>query len=196
MRRGTFRAAGLAAAAALATTLLAGCASQAARNLAAVSRPTAAAFELEGRLSASDGERAANGALTWSHTPATDEWTVYSPLGQIVGQLVRTPRGAMLLTADGRTEHAEDADTILPRLLGVPAPIDGLQHWVQAAPRPGARVLSLDEAGRPARISDAGWIIDYMEYAGPAADAPPRRIDAAWGEARIRLVIDQWTPRR
>ncbi|NMG43587.1 outer membrane lipoprotein LolB [Aromatoleum toluvorans] len=196
MRRPLSRAARQAATAALATLLLAGCASQAARNLTAAPRPTASAFELEGRLSASDGERAANGALTWSHSPTADEWTVYSPLGQIVGQLVRTPHGAMLLTADGRTERADDADTILPRLLGVPAPIDGLQHWVQATPRPGARVLSLDAAGRPARISDAGWIIDYMEYAGPAADAPPRRIDAEWGQARIRLVIDQWTPRR
>ncbi|MBD5800641.1 Outer-membrane lipoprotein LolB precursor [Azoarcus sp. Aa7] len=196
MRRAAFRTAGRAVAAALAVLLLAGCASQATRGLTAAPRPVAAAFELEGRLAASDGERAANGTLTWSHTPATDEWTVYSPLGQIVGQLVRTPRGAMLLTADGRAEQADDADAILPRLLGVPAPIDGLQHWVQASARPGARVLSLDEAGRPMRIADAGWIIDYTEYAGPAADAAPRRIDAAWGEARIRLVIDQWTPRR
>lgn len=196
MMRTTPRSAVRAFAATLAVFLLAGCASQATRNLTAVPRPVAAAFELEGRLAASNGERAANGSITWSHTPVADEWTVYSPLGQIVGQLVRTPRGAMLLTADGSAEQAADADTILPRLLGVPAPIDGLQHWVQASTRPGARVLSLDEAGRPTRISDAGWIIDYVEYAGPAADAPPRRIDATWGEARIRLLIDQWTPRR
>ncbi|WP_018989176.1 outer membrane lipoprotein LolB [Aromatoleum toluclasticum] len=196
MKRTACRTAGRAVAAALVALLLAACASPATRGLTAVPRPVATAFELEGRLAASDGERAANGSLTWSHTPVADEWTVYSPLGQIVGQLVRTPRGAMLLTADGRTEQADDADAILPRLLGVPAPIDGLQHWVQASTRPGARVLSLDEAGRPARIADAGWIIDYPEYAGPAADAAPRRIDAAWGDARIRLVIDQWTPRR
>ena len=196
MMRAAPRSAVRAFAATLAVFLLAGCASQTTRNLTAVPRPVAAAFELEGRLAASDGERAANGSITWSHTPAADEWTVYSPLGQIVGQLVSTPRGAMLLTADGHSEQAADADTILPRLLGVPAPIDGLRHWVQASTRPGARVLSLDEAGRPTRISDAGWIIDYVEYAGPAADAPPRRIDAAWGEARIRLLIDQWTPRR
>ncbi|NMG31635.1 outer membrane lipoprotein LolB [Aromatoleum evansii] len=196
MKRAAPRTAVRAFAATLAALVLAGCASQTARSLAAVPRPVAAAFELEGRLAASDGERAANGSITWSHTPVADEWTVYSPLGQIVGQLVRTPRGAMLLTADGSAEQAADADTILPRLLGVPAPIDGLQHWVQASTRPGARVLSLDEAGRPTRISDAGWIIDYVEYAGPAADAPPRRIDATWGDARIRLLIDQWTPRR
>jgi len=181
--------------AALAATVLSGCAARPiAPALAPVARPNVKAFELEGRLSASDGERGASGALTWTHGPSSDEWTVYSPLGQIVAQLVRTPKGATLLTADGRTQHAEDANTILPQLLGVSAPLDGLQHWVQASPRAGARVLSLDDAGRPARVSDAGWIIDYPEYAGATADAPPRRIDAVWGEARIRLIIDQWTP--
>lgn len=184
------------AAAALASAALFGCATPEPREQAlAVARPVASAFELSGRMSASDGERAASGLLTWSHAQGVDEWTVYSPLGQIVGQLVRTPRGAMLLTADGRSRQAEDADTILPELLGVSAPLDGLQHWVQAAPRAGARVLGLDASGRPARISDAGWIIEYLEYASAAPDAPPRLIDAAWGQARIRLVIDEWTPR-
>ncbi|NMG73602.1 lipoprotein insertase outer membrane protein LolB [Aromatoleum diolicum] len=192
MRRISVRGALLAT---LAATALSGCAVRPITpELTAVARPNAKAFELEGRLSASDGERGASGALTWTHGPASDEWTVYSPLGQIVAQLVRTPKGATLLTADGRTQHAEDANTILPQLLGVSAPLDGLKHWVQASPRAGARVLSLDDAGRPARVSDAGWIIDYPEYAGDTADAPPRRIDAAWGEARIRLIIDQWTP--
>ena len=184
------------AAAAIALVALSGCATPpAVPEIAPVARPGVAAFELEGRLAASDGERAASGSLTWVHSPVSDEWTVFSPLGQIVAQLVRTPRGATLLTADGRTQHADDANTILPQLLGVSAPLDGLPHWVQASPRPGARVLSVDDAGRPARISDAGWVLDYPQYAGPTADAPPRRIDAAWGDARIRLIIDQWTPR-
>lgn len=184
------------AAAAITLVALSGCATPSAvPEIAPVARPGVAAFELEGRLAASDGERAASGSLTWVHSPLSDEWTVFSPLGQIVAQLVRTPRGATLLTADGRTQHADDANTILPQLLGVSAPLDGLSHWVQASPRAGARVLSVDDTGRPARISDAGWVIDYPEYAGPTADAAPRRIDAAWGDARIRLIIDQWTPR-
>jgi len=179
----------------LATSALFGCAVQPpVTEVVHVVRTVAPAFELEGRLAASDGQRAGNGGLLWTHSPAIDEWTVMSPLGQIVAQLVSTPRGARLLTADGEVQEADDARTMLPRLLGVSAPLDGLAYWVQASLRPGARVLSVDAVGRPARVSDEGWIIEYPEYRDASPHAPPRRIDASWGDTRIRLIIDQWTP--
>lgn len=176
--------------------LLTGCASQAPVRQPLAPRALAPAFELEGRLAASDGKEAASGALLWSHGRGADEWTLFNPLGQIVAQLVSTPRGATLLTADGQTRRAATAAEVLPELLGVPAPLEGLTYWVQALPRSGARVLEVDAAGRPSRISDAGWIIDYAAYDGEQADAAPRRIDAAWGDARIRLIIDKWTPQQ
>lgn len=179
----------------LAASTLYGCALQPpAVEVPHVVRAVAPAFELEGRLAASDGQRAGNGGLLWTHSPAMDEWTVTSPLGQIVAQLVSTPRGARLLTADGEVQEADDARTMLPRLLGVSAPLDGLAYWVQASPRPGARVLNVDDVGRPTRVTDEGWIIEYPEYRDASPDAPPRRIDASWGDTRIRLIIDQWTP--
>lgn len=155
-------------------------------------RAVASSFALSGRLSANDRDRAATGRLEWEHAPDADVWLVFSPLGQIVAQLVAGPDGATLRTADGRKLQRPSAELLLPELLGMPAPVDGLAYWVQAAPRAGASVLARDAIGRPARISDSGWIIDYAEYASPAPDAMPRRIDAVWGEARIRLVIDAW----
>lgn len=176
---------------------LPGCATQLPTPIAAPAaiRPTITAFELQGRLAATDGTRAASGSLLWLHSPAMDEWTLLNPLGQIAAQLVSSPAGAQLLTADGHVQRAASAKKMLPELLGVTAPMDGLPHWVQAATGPSARVLSLDALGRPARIADNGWIIDYPEYSGPDPGAPPRRIDAHFGDARIRLIIDQWTPR-
>jgi outer membrane lipoprotein LolB len=182
----------------LLTALLSGCAAlpppPPPPDVVAIERRVAAAFELEGRVSATDGEQAASGRIHWRHAPAADEWTMFSPLGQVIAQLVSSPAGAHLQTADGRQISAPDAQAMLPELLGVAVPIEGLRYWVQGAARPGARVLSRDPLGRPARITDAGWIIDYTDYAAPGADAPPRRIDAHWGEARVRLVIDTWTP--
>jgi len=190
------RAARFALIAGCAAAALSGCASRplVPPATAAAPRAAAAAFELEGRLSATDGSRAGNGGVRWVHAADVDEWTVLNPLGQIVGQLVSTPRGASLLTADGRLEKSDDSAAMLQRVLGVAAPLDGLPAWVQAVPRDGARILELDTVGRPSRITDAGWTVEYPEYAGPDADAAPRRIDAHWGETRIRLIIDQWTP--
>lgn len=160
-----------------------------------VERQRITAFDLEGRLAASDGDRAASGRLRWVHRPQGDEWVVLSPLGQVVAHVIATPDGALLRTSDGQQLVAPDAATLLPHVLGVNAPADHLADWVQAIPPPGATVLETDAQGRPARISDNGWIIDYAEYAEDGGQSRPRRINAHWGQARLRIVVDSWTPR-
>ncbi|THF63796.1 outer membrane lipoprotein LolB [Pseudothauera nasutitermitis] len=181
----------------LGCALLVGCAAPGLRPASETPhalRSVAASFELEGRLSATDGTRAANGRLAWHHEAHNDRWTVYSPLGQIVAQLDRDAAGARLTTADGRRFDAPSADALLPDLLGVQAPVDHLPAWVQAVPSDRAEIRQRDALGRPALVIDAGWRIEYPEYASAAPDAAPRRIDLSRGDARLRLIIDQWTP--
>jgi len=179
-----------------AITLLAGCALQPPRHedVAPVERIRALSFDLEGRLAASDGERGANGRLRWAHRPQGDEWVVLSPLGQVVAHIVGTPDGAMLRTSDGQSLYAPDTTTLLPHILGVSAPAGHLADWIQAIPAEGARVLETDAIGRPTRIADSGWIIDYAEYANDDPQSHPRRLNAKWGDARLRIVVDAWTP--
>ncbi len=186
-----------AAAAALCVALLGACATPGARDIPhadAAQRQPATSFELEGRLSATDGQRAANGRLSWQHNGTGDRWTVFSPLGQIVAQLDRDPAGALLSTADGRRYRAASADQLLPELLGVDAPVDLLPRWVQATPGEGAEVRQRDALGRPTLLIEAGWRVEYPEYAAEDSAAAPRRIDLSRGDARLRLIIDRWTP--
>lgn len=183
-------------AAALAAVLVAACA-----PLAPVvappgaSRNLLAAFELEGRMSASDGQRAANGRIEWQHARDADTWTVLSPLGQTAARLESNAAGARLTDANGGQLDAADADTLLPQVLGIAVPVARLTRWVQAAPGTDADVRSVDALGRPLLVIDQGWRIDYLDYAAPTGDALPARLDISRGDARIRLVIDTWTPR-
>ncbi|TVT57111.1 MAG: outer membrane lipoprotein LolB [Azoarcus sp. PHD] len=160
---------------------------------AAVVRTISPYFELDGRLSATDGERAANGQIEWRHAQSADQWTAYSPLGQIVARLDSNAAGAELMLADGRRQRAASASELLPALIGVDLPLQRLPGWIQASPQPDAEVRSLDEVGRPSLVIDQGWRIDYTEYLNPAADALPRRLEISRGDARVRLVIDRWT---
>jgi outer membrane lipoprotein LolB len=157
-------------------------------------REAVAAFELEGRISATDGSRAASGRFDWQHDPVADRWTVYNPLGQIAARLERDPVGARLLAADGSMVEATSAEELLPLVLGVEVPVARLARWVQAAPDDRAEVRHVDSVGRPTLVIDHGWRIDYPAYAGDGVDAPPARLDISRGDARIRLLIDQWTP--
>lgn len=180
-----------------ASALLAGCAVQPPRleQVAPIERTRVLAFDLDGRIAASDGERGANGRLRWAHRPQGDEWVVLSPLGQVVAHVVGTPDGAILRSSDGQSLYAPDTTTLLPHILGVNAPAEHLDEWIQAIPAEGARILETDAIGRPTRISDSGWIIDYAEYASDDPQSHPRRLNAQWGDARLRIVVDAWTPR-
>lgn len=156
-------------------------------------RNAAPAFELQGRLSASDGQQAASGRVEWQHIRGTHHFTLLTPLGQVVAQLDADARGARLQTADGQVLSADSAEALLPQVLGVDVPIGRLGLWVQAAPGPEAEIRNRDSAGRPALVIDLGWRIEYLDYAGESADAAPARLDISRGDARIRLVIDSWT---
>lgn len=176
------------------TALLAACAPlQPLSGSAAVVRAASPYFEVDGRLSATDGERAANGQIEWRHAQTEDQWTAYSPLGQIVARLDSNAAGAELILADGRRQRAPSASALLPALIGVDLPLSRLPGWIQASPQADAEVRSLDAAGRPSLVIDQGWRIDYTEYLDPAPDALPRRLEISRGEARVRLVIDRWT---
>lgn len=156
-------------------------------------RTAADAFELHGRLSASDGQQAASGTVDWQHEHGSNNWTLASPLGQILARLDSDARGAQLRTADGQHFSAASADELLPRVLGIEIPVDRLAHWVQAAPAADAEVRTRDAAGRPALVIDRGWRIEYPAYADASPAAAPARIEVSRGDARLRLLIDAWT---
>jgi outer membrane lipoprotein LolB len=162
-------------------------------GLASAPRVVQPAFLIEGRLSATDGREAASGRFEWSHAPAHDRLTLFSPLGQIVARLDGAPAGASLLSADGSRRDAADLDTLLPAVLGIELPAARLPRWVQGAPDTGAEVRATDEAGRPLLIIDQGWRIDYLGYADHSAAALPQRLDISRGDARVRLMIDSWS---
>lgn len=179
-----------------AVLLLSGCGTLTTQQHAtnAVDRQASQRFDLEGRMSASDGDRGANGQIEWRHDAVRDEVTLYTPLGQIAARLESSLHGAELLTGDGKVFHADSADALLPELLGISLPVARLAYWVQAAPPSGAEIRDVDADGRPALVIDQGWRIEYLEYhPGAAASALPRRLDVSRGDARIRLIIDQWT---
>jgi outer membrane lipoprotein LolB len=161
-----------------------------------VARQMFDAFSISGRLSASDGKQSASGRLDWEHRIESDRWTVFSPLGQIVAKIDSGPGGAEVLLANGERREAKKIVDLIPILLPGAAeaglPPERLAAWVQAAPLCGAEVRTLDAQGRPARLIDQGWIIDYLGYRDGSPGAMPRLVDISRGEFRLRLVVDRW----
>jgi outer membrane lipoprotein LolB len=153
-------------------------------------------FSLSGRLSASDGKESATGRLDWERRTGTDRWTVSSPLGQIVARIDSGPDGAEILLANGERRYAPKIADLMSALIPGAAeaglPPERLAAWVQAAPPNGAEVRTLDARGRPARLIDRGWIIDYLGYRDESPGSIPRLVDISRGDFRLRLAVDRW----
>jgi outer membrane lipoprotein LolB len=64
-----------------------------------------------------------------------------------------------------------------------------------AADVSAAEHIERDGEGRPRRVRQMGWEIEYLDWYPAEGDRPvlPRRIEAVNGDAKVRLVVDSWT---
>ncbi len=189
---------------------LAACGSKAPKPDQTITRPLPerdelTAFLVSGRFAVRHGEHSAAGGFSWRRAPEwrgtavnggqsnvaqdRDQVFFYSPLGQTVAELVITPEGATLV-ADGRSESASSADTLVQRALGLELPLAGGADWLLAR---GGEVLNRDIAGRPQRIEDRGWRLDYA-YPNDRPGALPERVVAVrlMDDVEVRLKLDEW----
>lgn len=148
-------------------------------------------FHVRGRLAARNGDEAVSGRFSWQHAPGFDRWDFFSPLGQRVARLNHDNGSATLLLADGKA-YADTINRLLARVLGMAVPVESMPRWLQAGVVAPADVRETDALGRPLRLVDKGWTIRYPAYANETPGSLPRSIDVSRGDARLRLIVDEW----
>jgi outer membrane lipoprotein LolB len=108
---------------------------------------------------------------------------------------------ARLEGLEGGTREGPDGSALLLEASGLEVPVAALASWVRGARADEARFgpaeLAFAADHRPARLLQAGWVIDYLAWEEPG-DAHggvllPLRVDARRGDARVRLVVDAWS---
>ena len=177
--------------------LLAGCASAplAPQGGAMPARDALDAFAIEGRFTLRQQQTSYSGRLSWRHAAGAaysgegDEVLLASPFGQGIAQITAGAAGAQLTTSDGTVYTANDSEQLTRDVLGYPLPLAQLADWLRAR---GRGEFSRDAAGRPLRLLDADWRIDY-EYDSDDAQALPARLFAQRADGvELRLRIDEW----
>ena len=176
----------------LLAAVLGGCASVPPAPPVAPHAALPASWTLQGRIGIQTAEQSLSGNIHWQHLPASDELLMTSPLGQGVARIVRNANGVILDMPNQPLRYAPDAESLTQEALGYGLPVSSLMWWVQARPAPDrAFEATRDASGRIAQLKQAGWVIDYLQY---AADAParPRKLVAVRKGLEIRLVTDSW----
>jgi outer membrane lipoprotein LolB len=179
--------------AAVVVALVAGCATVAPPSVR-MANETATAFDAAGRLSARRGSDGVAAHFTWSHAPASDQFDVSTPLGQIVARLSGDAKGVRVERPGEAPIAYSDWGALTRDVFGVAIPVDGLTSWIQAQPIAGpAFDLERDAAGRPLVLRQQGWEIVYA-YADTAA-ANPIRLVMRYPDSEpieVRIVVDRW----
>jgi len=146
------------------------------------------AFEFSGRIAVRYRAEASSGNVSWRHREGGDEVLLTTPLGQGVARIVREGGVVTLTTADAKEHTAADAETLTESVLGFRLPLSGLAHWVRGKPAPGESAAEKGADGRVAKLSQSGWTIEYLEYAGEL----PSRMKLNYPGIEIRLAIGEW----
>lgn len=175
--------------------LLAGCATPLRAPLPA--RQVLQDFALEARFAlrvTPPGQpvQSSGGRLSWEHKNAGDRILLANPLGIGLAEIEVMPALSRLRTADGRVRQSADADALMEEVSGQRLPVSRLPAWLLGKADGSGEALQLDVFGRPVRLREAGWQIEYAYDDEQPAALPSRLILSRDGEIELRLRIEEW----
>lgn len=163
------------------------------------------AWSFEGRVALRQGGKGGSGRIEWQQAGRDYDIRLSAPVTRQSWRLVGNSHNeaGRIEGIEGGTREGESAEQLLFDATGWEIPVNHLPDWVLglvATDAEAAHDLRVDAEGRPRRIEQMGWVVEYQEWS-PAQDGRPAlpkrieasRIDASQGEARVRLLIDRWT---
>lgn len=153
-------------------------------------------WSFQGRAAISKGRNGGSGRVDWRQDGRDYRIQLSAPVTR--QSWVLTGEGATgrarLEGVEGGPRGGDDAQDLLFQATGWQIPVDGLPAWVRGLVDDGQAGVVRDAQGRPAALEQAGWRVEYQEWF-PAQDgrpALPKRIEARSGDAKVRLLFDQW----
>lgn len=160
---------------------------------------TVPAWSFQGRVAISKGRNGGNGRIDWQQRGDAYQVSLAAPvtrqswqLSGGAGQVVR------LEGLEGGPRSGAEAGELLRQATGWDIPVAQLAAWVRgmrAADAAAPTYLGYDAAGLPRVLEQGGWRIDYLDWYPQDAGRPalPRRIEAVNGDAKVRLIVDEWS---
>lgn len=157
------------------------------------------AWSFQGRVAVSKGRNGGSGRIDWQQqarqyvvslsAPVTRQsWTLSGDSGN---------RSGRLDGVEGGPRQGEDAQQVLLEATGWDIPVNQLPDWVRGLVAEGATAaeqIDRDAEGRPRRVRQMGWDIQFLDWYPAEGDRPvlPRRIEAVNGDGKVRLLVDGW----
>ena len=149
------------------------------------------AWSMSGRLAITNGKDGGSGRIEWRQAGPRFDVTLSAPVTRQSWRVTGGEGDAVLEGLEGGTRTGPDAAALVFEATRWRIPVDALVRWVRGSGSPGA-TLAYAADGRLQRLTEAGWVIDYADWRQIGGVELPGRVEAKQGEARVRLVVDDW----
>ena len=152
-------------------------------------------WSFQGRVAVTRGRDGGSGRIDWSQGVGNAAVTLSAPVTRQSWTLRTGPAGAVLEGVPNGPLAGPDAQTLLRETTGWQIPVAALGCWLRGAragEAAGQAAIAYGADGRPARIEQGGWRIDYDAWGEHAGQPVPTRLNAQRGDDRVRLIVDRW----
>lgn len=157
-------------------------------------------WSFQGRVAVSKGRNGGNGRIDWQQQARQYVVELSAPVTRQSWTLTGDTHheGGRLDGLEGGPREGEDAQQLLLEATGWDIPVNQLPDWVRglvADDAAQAEQVERDSEGRPRRVRQMGWDIQYLDWYPPQNGQPglPRRMEAVNGDAKVRVLVDSWT---
>ena len=151
-------------------------------------------FSLQGRIGVQTNSKGFSGGLQWQHAIASDNISLYSPLGGQVAQITKSSNQITLTDANGKQLSAANAETLTYNALGWSLPLTGLADWSLGRPsKSPIQASTWDEQGLLTTLNQDGWKIEFSNYIEQNGYWLPGKIFLKSDQVNLKLLVEHWS---
>lgn len=151
-------------------------------------------WSFRGRTVIRQGNEGWNVGVTWQQDQQDFNIRLFGPFAQGAVELKGDDQLVTMTFSDGQTYSAATPEQLLAEVMGWLLPVSALRDWVRGLPHAPIKIdaKSLDEKGRLSTLSQAGWEVEFVDYAPLQGMDVPAKIFIEHPELSIRLVMNGW----
>lgn len=156
-------------------------------------------WSFQGRVAITKGRNGGSGRIDWAQQQRQYQVELSAPVTRQSWRLTGDSHheAGRLEGLEGGPREGEDAQQLLLEATGWEIPVNLLPDWVRgrvAVDAEAPEQVGYDADGRLQALRQMGWEIQFQEWYAPSDGRPalPRRIEARNGDAKVRLLLDQW----
>jgi outer membrane lipoprotein LolB len=145
-------------------------------------------WSMSGRVAIISNDDSWQADIDWAHKPGFDEINLSGPLGQ--GKTVIHLEENFVSIARGSDDvnFSDRPEQFINEQLGLLVPVKSLRYWVLGLPKPESAFVDVSGG-----FKQEGWQVLYQQMQSIENKSLPRKISVSNSQAKLKLIIDQWT---